>query len=96
MSPRHLRIGTRGSPMALRQTALVRDCLVAAHPELGATGAVVFSLASGTDGVPGNGTGRAIGSSRSGRKRRRTPPAVVRLRTSPSNVPAPCIRSSCG
>ena len=25
MSPRHLRIGTRGSPMALRQTVLVRD-----------------------------------------------------------------------
>ena len=32
--PRPLRIGTRGSPMALRQTALVRDRLVAAHPEL--------------------------------------------------------------
>src|SRR5438132_12432372 len=26
--------------LALRQPALVRDCLVAAHPELGATGAV--------------------------------------------------------
>ena len=25
MPSRHLRIGTRGSPMALRQTALVRD-----------------------------------------------------------------------
>src|SRR3981189_3742459 len=37
---RHLRIGTRGSPMALRQTALVRDRLVAAHPELAANGAV--------------------------------------------------------
>jgi len=36
----HLRIGTRGSPMALRQTALVRDRLVAARPELAATGAV--------------------------------------------------------
>jgi hydroxymethylbilane synthase len=36
---RHLRIGTRGSPMALRQTAFVRDRLVAAHPEL-ANGAV--------------------------------------------------------
>src|SRR5258705_447010 len=37
---RHLRIGTRGSPMALRQTALVRDRLAAAHPELAANGAV--------------------------------------------------------
>jgi hydroxymethylbilane synthase len=37
---RHLRIGTRGSPMALHQTALVRDRLVAAHPELAAKGAV--------------------------------------------------------
>jgi hydroxymethylbilane synthase len=36
----HLRIGTRGSPMALRQTALVRDRLVGARPELAATGAV--------------------------------------------------------
>ena len=35
-----LRIGTRGSPMALRQTAIVRDRLVAAHPELAAAGAV--------------------------------------------------------
>src|SRR5437588_3654971 len=40
MPPRHLRIGTRGSPMALRQTALVRDRLVAAHPELAANGTV--------------------------------------------------------
>jgi hydroxymethylbilane synthase len=37
---RPLRIGTRGSPMALRQTALVRDRLIAAHPGLGAAGAV--------------------------------------------------------
>jgi hydroxymethylbilane synthase len=37
---RPLRIGTRGSPMALRQTALVRDRLVAAHPDLAATGAI--------------------------------------------------------
>jgi len=37
---RALRIGSRGSPMALRQTALVRDRLVAFHPELAATGAV--------------------------------------------------------
>ena len=34
------RIATRGSPMALRQAALVRDRLVAAHPDLGAPGAV--------------------------------------------------------
>ena len=40
MPSHHLRIGTRGSPMALRQTALVRDRLVAARPELAATGAV--------------------------------------------------------
>lgn len=39
--PTHpLRIGTRGSPMALRQTTLVRDRLVAAHPDLAAPGAV--------------------------------------------------------
>lgn len=37
---RPLRIGTRGSPMALRQTALVCELLVAAHPELGVAGAV--------------------------------------------------------
>jgi len=37
---RHLRVGTRGSPMALSQTAFVRDHLVAAHPELAAKGAV--------------------------------------------------------
>ncbi len=35
-----LRIGTRGSPMALRQTALVRDQLIVAHPQLAAAGAV--------------------------------------------------------
>ncbi len=37
---RPLLIGTRGSPMALRQTELVRDRLTAAHPELQAVGAV--------------------------------------------------------
>ena len=37
---RPLRIGTRGSPMALIQTGLVRDRLVAAHPDLAAAGAV--------------------------------------------------------
>ena len=40
MSSRPLRIGTRGSPMALHQTGLVRDRLLAAHPDLAATGAV--------------------------------------------------------
>src|SRR5438132_921514 len=40
MPPRHLRIGTRGSPMALRQTALVRDRLAAAHPDLAEVGAI--------------------------------------------------------
>ena len=40
MPPRHLRIGTRGSQMAQRQTALVRDRLVAAHPQLAARRAV--------------------------------------------------------
>jgi hydroxymethylbilane synthase len=37
---RPLRIGTRGSPMALRQTALVRDRLVGAHPDLASAGAI--------------------------------------------------------
>jgi hydroxymethylbilane synthase len=36
MSTRPLRIGTRGSPMALRQAALVRDRLLPAHPDLAA------------------------------------------------------------
>src|SRR5439155_1938043 len=40
LTSRPLRIGTRGSPMALRQTALVRERLIAAHPELGAAGAI--------------------------------------------------------
>ena len=40
MSLHPLRIGTRGSPMALRQTMLVRDRLAAAHPDLAAPGAV--------------------------------------------------------
>jgi len=35
-----LRIGTRGSPMALRQTMLIRDRLAAARPDLAAPGAV--------------------------------------------------------
>lgn len=37
---RPLRIGTRGSPLALAQTELVRSRLVAAHPRLAAPGAV--------------------------------------------------------
>jgi hydroxymethylbilane synthase len=37
---RPLRIGTRGSPMALYQAELVRDRLRAAHPELAAEGAL--------------------------------------------------------
>ena len=40
MPLRPLRIGTRGSPMALRQTALVADRLTAAHPNLAAIGAI--------------------------------------------------------
>jgi len=40
LASRPLRIGTRGSPMALRQTAIVRDRLTAAQPELAKTGAV--------------------------------------------------------
>lgn len=35
-----LRIGTRGSPLALTQTELVRAALVAAHPEMAVPGAV--------------------------------------------------------
>jgi hydroxymethylbilane synthase len=38
--PSPLRIATRGSPMALRQAALVRDRLMAFHPELASEGAV--------------------------------------------------------
>ena len=40
MPLRPLRIGTRGSPMALHQAGLVRDRLRAAHPDLAAEGAV--------------------------------------------------------
>lgn len=42
MPPGPLRIATRGSPMALYQAGLVRDRLVAAHPELAADGAVAL------------------------------------------------------
>ncbi|MGC2414322.1 MAG: hydroxymethylbilane synthase, partial [Stellaceae bacterium] len=40
MPSRPLRIGTRGSPMALYQAGLVRDRLCAAHPRLAAADAV--------------------------------------------------------
>ena len=40
LPPLPLRIGTRGSPMALRQAELVHERLVAAHPELAHAGAV--------------------------------------------------------
>ncbi|HEX9534742.1 MAG TPA: hydroxymethylbilane synthase, partial [Stellaceae bacterium] len=40
MAVRPLRIGTRGSPMALRQTGIIRDRLIAVHPELAEAGAV--------------------------------------------------------
>lgn len=40
MPPRPLRIATRGSALALCQTALVRERLIAAHAELGREGAV--------------------------------------------------------
>src|SRR6202048_1720023 len=40
LASRPLRIGTRGSPMALRQTSIIRDRLIAAHPELATAGAV--------------------------------------------------------
>lgn len=40
MPSRPLRIGTRGSPMAVRQTDIIRDRLIAAHPELAEAGAV--------------------------------------------------------
>src|ERR1700720_778847 len=40
LASRPLRIGTRGSPMALGQSAIIRDTRVAAHPELAGAGAV--------------------------------------------------------
>jgi hydroxymethylbilane synthase len=50
MLSRPLRIGTRGSPMALRQTALVRDRLLAAHPDLGAAPGTVEIITIRTTG----------------------------------------------
>jgi hydroxymethylbilane synthase len=40
MAHRPLRIGTRGSPMALAQTGMVRDRIAAAHPDLAEPGAM--------------------------------------------------------
>lgn len=40
MTSRPLRIATRGSALALRQTAIVRERLIAAHAALGAQGAI--------------------------------------------------------
>lgn len=40
MPRRPLRIGTRGSPMALAQTGMVRDRIAAAHPDLAEPGAM--------------------------------------------------------
>ena len=51
---RPLRIGTRGSPMALRQTALVADRLTAAHPNLAAIGAIeIVTIRTTGDRVAG-------------------------------------------
>ena len=44
MALRPLRIGTRGSAMALYQANLVRDLLVAAHPDLAAPGMVELDV----------------------------------------------------
>jgi len=41
---RPLRIGTRGSPMALYQANLVRELIIAAHPELAAPGMVELDV----------------------------------------------------
>lgn len=40
MTPAPLRLGTRGSPLALAQTERIRDLLVAARPDLGETGLI--------------------------------------------------------
>jgi hydroxymethylbilane synthase len=45
---RALRVGTRGSPMALRQTAVVQERLVATHPQLATPGAVEIVTISTT------------------------------------------------
>ena len=48
MTSRPLRIGTRGSPMALRQTSIVRDRLIASHPEFAEAGAAEIVTISTT------------------------------------------------
>lgn len=40
MTPAPLRLGTRGSPLALAQTERIRDLLIAARPELGEPGRI--------------------------------------------------------
>lgn len=56
-----LRIGTRGSPMALAQTHLVRDRLAAAHPELAAPGAMEIVVVRTTGDAVQDRTLAAIG-----------------------------------
>lgn len=46
-----LRIGTRGSPLALAQTHAVRDALIAAHPDLAEPGAVTVEIIKTTGDV---------------------------------------------
>jgi hypothetical protein len=51
LTSRPLRVGTRGSPMALRQIAIVRDRLIAANPsERAETGAIEIVTVSTTGG----------------------------------------------
>lgn len=56
-----IRIGTRGSPMALAQTHLVRDRLVAAHPDLKAPGAIEIRVIQTTGDKVQDRTLAAIG-----------------------------------
>lgn len=56
-----IRIGTRGSPMALAQTHLVRDRLIAAHPDLAAPGAVEVKVIQTTGDAVQDRTLAAIG-----------------------------------
>jgi hydroxymethylbilane synthase len=50
--PHPLRIGTRGSPMALQQTALVAGALAAAHPALAAPGTIeIVTIRTTGDGI---------------------------------------------
>ena len=56
-----VRIGTRGSPMALAQTHLVRDRLAAAHPELASSGAIEIRVIQTTGDKVQDRTLAAIG-----------------------------------